>query len=71
MKIKSSLQRAKAKSPFVSADDVAAVAFRALTDEVAHNTDHLLLGPELLSYDDVSYSLFISIFLRLLSLTFF
>jgi festuclavine dehydrogenase len=42
------------KLPFVSADDVASVAFRALTDEKSHNTDHLLLGPELLSYDDVS-----------------
>lgn len=44
----------KGKLPFVSADDIAAVAFRALTDKVSHNTDHLILGPELLSYDDVS-----------------
>jgi festuclavine dehydrogenase len=44
------------KVPFVSADDIATVAFRALTDEVPHNTDHLILGPELLSYDDVSHS---------------
>ena len=44
------------KLPFVSADDIAAVAFRALTDEVSSNTDHLILGPELLSYDDVSCS---------------
>lgn len=43
----------KGKLPFVSADDVAAVGFRALTDEKAHNTDHLILGPELLSYDQV------------------
>ena len=42
------------KLPFVSADDIAAVAFRALTDEKSHNTDYLLLGPELVSYDDVS-----------------
>jgi festuclavine dehydrogenase len=41
------------KVSFVSADDIAAVAFRALTDEVLHNTDHLILGPELFSYDDV------------------
>jgi len=41
------------KVPFISANDIAAVAFRALTDEVAHNTDHLILGPELFSYDDV------------------
>jgi len=42
------------KVPFVAADDIAAVAFRALTDEVPHNTDHLILGPELFSYDDVA-----------------
>lgn len=41
------------KAPFVSADDIAAVAYRALTDERSHNTDYLILGPELLSYDDV------------------
>ncbi|KAK2807527.1 hypothetical protein FQN50_005395 [Emmonsiellopsis sp. PD_5] len=39
---------------FISADDIARVAFRALTDEVPHNTDHLILGPELLSYDQVA-----------------
>lgn len=44
------------KVPFVSADDIAAVAFRALTDEVPHNADHLILGPELWSYDEVSSS---------------
>lgn len=42
------------KVSFVSANDIAAVAFRALTDEVLHNTDHLILGPELFSYDDVA-----------------
>lgn len=41
------------KVPFVSAEDIAEVAFRALTDERAHNTDHLILGPELYSYDEV------------------
>lgn len=44
----------KGKVPFVSAEDIAAVAFRALTDGVSHDTDHLILGPELLSYDDVT-----------------
>ena len=39
--------------PFVAASDIAAVGFHALTDEVPHNTDHLILGPELLSYNDV------------------
>lgn len=41
------------KIPFVSADDIAAVAYHALTDLEPHNRDHLILGPELLSYDDV------------------
>lgn len=41
------------KVPFVSADDIARVAFHALTDDEPHNTDHLVLGPELLSYGDV------------------
>jgi festuclavine dehydrogenase len=39
--------------PFVSADDIAAIGYRALTDEVPHNTNHLILGPDLLSYSDV------------------
>ncbi len=42
------------KVPFVSVDDIAEAAFRALTDDVSHNTDHLILGPELFSHDDVS-----------------
>lgn len=41
------------KAPFVSADDIAAVAYRALTDEKSHNTDYLVLGPELLNHDEV------------------
>jgi festuclavine dehydrogenase len=41
------------KVPFVSVHDIAAVAFRALTDRVPHNADHDILGPELFSYDDV------------------
>jgi festuclavine dehydrogenase len=39
--------------PFVSAEDIAAVGFRALTDERSHDCDHLILGPELFSYDEV------------------
>ncbi len=42
---------------WISTDDVGAVAYRALTDETLKNTDHILLGPELLSYDDVSPAL--------------
>ncbi|MFS0869404.1 NmrA family NAD(P)-binding protein [Paenibacillus xylanilyticus] len=39
---------------FVSADDIAAVAFHALTDEVPHNTEHVITGPEALSYGQVA-----------------
>lgn len=40
--------------PWVSADDIAAVAYRALVDKESHNCDHVVLGKELLSYGDVS-----------------
>ena len=43
--------------PFISAIDIAAVAFRALTDEKSHNCDHRVLGPELLTYDQVAEKL--------------
>jgi uncharacterized protein YbjT (DUF2867 family) len=39
---------------FVDAADIAAVAARALLDPVPHNTDHLVTGPEALSYTDVA-----------------
>jgi festuclavine dehydrogenase len=39
--------------PWISANDIAEAAFRALTDVQSHNTDHVLIGPELWSYDDV------------------
>ncbi|MGP3998808.1 NmrA family NAD(P)-binding protein [Streptomyces sp. 8N706] len=39
---------------FVDADDIAAVAVRALTDGRAPNTDLVLTGPEALSYDDIA-----------------
>ncbi|MFI2429849.1 NmrA family NAD(P)-binding protein [Streptomyces sp. NPDC018955] len=39
---------------FVDADDIAAVAVRALTDEQAPNTDLVLTGPEALGYDDIA-----------------
>jgi uncharacterized protein YbjT (DUF2867 family) len=42
------------KIPFVSADDIAEVAFHALTNEKSYNCDMRILGPELLTYDDVS-----------------
>ncbi|RHZ57224.1 uncharacterized protein CDV56_102920 [Aspergillus thermomutatus] len=42
------------KIPFISAIDIAAVAFRALTDPHSHNCDHRILGPELLTYDQIA-----------------
>ncbi|WP_405166866.1 NAD(P)H-binding protein [Nocardia sp. NBC_01499] len=35
---------------FVDAEDIAAVAVRALLDPLPHNTDHVITGPEALSY---------------------
>ncbi|KAH8663397.1 fungal-specific transcription factor domain-containing protein [Tricladium varicosporioides] len=45
------------KIPFVSVDDIAAVAFHALTSSTPPNADYLILGPELWSYDDVAQML--------------
>ena len=39
---------------FIDAQDIAAVAFRALTSEHAPDTDLVLTGPQALSYDDVA-----------------
>ncbi|WP_405584063.1 NmrA family NAD(P)-binding protein [Streptomyces sp. NBC_01092] len=39
---------------FIDADDIAAVAVRALTDEKAPHTDLILTGPQTLSYGDVA-----------------
>ncbi|MGW4753925.1 NmrA family NAD(P)-binding protein [Streptomyces chartreusis] len=39
---------------FVDADDIAAVAVHALTDDRASETDLVLTGPEALSYDDIA-----------------
>lgn len=41
------------KVPFVSAEDIGAVAYRGLTDEKPHNTSYYVLGTELLTYDQV------------------
>nr|ABU42574.1 putative ergot alkaloid biosynthetic protein A [Clavicipitaceae sp. US2005a]AEV21222.1 agroclavine dehydrogenase [Periglandula ipomoeae] len=45
------------KVPFISVVDIARVALRALTGDVPDKTDHILLGPELLTYDDVAETL--------------
>jgi uncharacterized protein YbjT (DUF2867 family) len=39
---------------FIDAEDIAAVAFHALTNERAPDTDLVLTGPEALSYDDIA-----------------
>jgi uncharacterized protein YbjT (DUF2867 family) len=39
---------------FIDAEDIAAVAFRALTNEHAPDTDLVLTGPEALSYDEIA-----------------
>lgn len=39
---------------FVDVEDIAAVAVRALADDVSHDTSHLITGPAALSYDDVA-----------------
>ncbi|KAK6949016.1 hypothetical protein Daesc_009088 [Daldinia eschscholtzii] len=42
------------KIPWVSAQDIAGVAFYALTTPQAPNTDYMILGPELLTYADLA-----------------
>lgn len=48
------------KIPFISAGDIANVAFHALTAENSHDTAYTLLGPELLTFDEVCIYLPIS-----------
>jgi hypothetical protein len=45
------------KIPFIAATDIAAVAMRALIDETLPSTNYRVLGPELLTHDEV-YRLF-------------
>lgn len=42
------------KIPWISKTDIAACAYSALTAEAAPNGDYVILGPELLSYEEVS-----------------
>lgn len=42
------------KIPLIASADIAAVAARLLTDSQPHNRDYLILGPELLTYDDAA-----------------
>lgn len=39
--------------PFVSCDDIAAMAYHGLVDQPAHNRDFFVLGPKTVSYDEV------------------
>ncbi|KAJ4338845.1 hypothetical protein N0V95_007943 [Ascochyta clinopodiicola] len=43
--------------PFISADDIAEVAFYALTNTKSYDCDLRVLGPELLTYDEVAKKL--------------
>ncbi|KAI0139244.1 hypothetical protein BJ166DRAFT_605093 [Pestalotiopsis sp. NC0098] len=45
------------KIPFISADDIANVAYHALTDAEPQNCDLQVLGPENLTYDQVAETL--------------
>ncbi|KAG6813059.1 hypothetical protein H0H92_014331 [Tricholoma furcatifolium] len=47
--------------PFVCADDIVDVAFNALNDKESHNTEHIIIGPELFNYEEVA-----SLFSRIL-----
>nr|POE96541.1 putative oxidoreductase yesf [Quercus suber] len=44
----------KGTKPFVAASDIAAVAFRALTDGKPHNTDYIITGSQSLTYSEVA-----------------
>ncbi len=39
---------------FVDVEDIAEVGFHALIDEPPHNTDHIITGPQALSYDEAA-----------------
>lgn len=39
---------------FIDADDIAAVALRALIDDTPHNAEHILTGPQALGYADAA-----------------
>ena len=42
-----------AKVPFVTAEDIGRLAFTALTNEKNDRSDQYVIGPELLTYDQV------------------
>lgn len=42
------------RAAFVAIDDIVDAAFDALVDEKSHNTHHILVGPELMSYTEAA-----------------
>ncbi|KAG6915543.1 hypothetical protein DXG01_011008 [Tephrocybe rancida] len=40
--------------PFIAADDISELVYRALTDEKSHNTDHIIVGPDAYTHDEVA-----------------
>ncbi|ORY71790.1 uncharacterized protein BCR38DRAFT_418070 [Pseudomassariella vexata] len=44
----------RGKIPWISCDDIAAVGYHCLTTSEPPNTDFLILGPELLGYDELA-----------------
>ncbi|KAL8945748.1 MAG: hypothetical protein Q9222_007757 [Ikaeria aurantiellina] len=45
------------KVPFISAEDIAGVAYRGLVDEKSHDCDHVIVGPENLTYGQLAETL--------------
>ncbi|KAG6825635.1 hypothetical protein H0H93_000462, partial [Arthromyces matolae] len=42
------------KVPYIAVDDIAEVAYQALTDEESHNTDHIIVGPHVYTHDEIA-----------------
>ncbi|KAG6850750.1 hypothetical protein H0H93_009373 [Arthromyces matolae] len=40
--------------PYIAADDISELAVRALTDEKSHNMDHIIVGPEAYSHEEIA-----------------
>jgi len=49
------------KVPFVGVDDVAQAAYDALFAENSPNTDYIVIGPSLYSYDEVRVAFYLSV----------
>ncbi|KAG6808085.1 hypothetical protein H0H93_000605 [Arthromyces matolae] len=42
------------KVPYIAVEDIAQVAYEALTDEKSHNTDHIIVGPHAYTHDEIA-----------------